>query len=174
MEIPPKLRFKLVNGVSESDIKDNKFVIYAHQCSKGIYIGRTDDPVRRWQEHVSHAFNKGSQYYDDNFREAIRLCGPNQFEHYILAVSSYEELAQNKEAAAIDYYGGTLNMRFETRNEHRDYAFRQLETQIGIGIVLEKKSREGAFYSRDDSARTTIIAEISMEYGRKRVRCIAA
>lgn len=171
MNIPTKIRFYLVNGVSENNVKCNKYVIYAHICSDGIYIGMAECPVRRWQEHVSNSLNNFSKYYDDKFREAIRHCGPGQFKHYILAVSNFEEIAKNKEASAIKYYESNLNMRMEASNEHQDYGYRPLDSQISTSIILEKKSRDGAFYGRDDSDRKTIIAEIYMESGRKRVRC---
>jgi hypothetical protein len=172
MNIPSTIRFELMNGIAEKDVKGSKFVIYAHLCSKGIYIGMTEDPVKRWQQHISDSFNTGSQYYDDKFREAIRECGVGQFKHYILAIANYEEAAKKKEAVAISYYKANLNMKREPYNECRDYGYRILEGQIGKAVILEKKSREGTFVSRDDSFRETIIAEIYMEFGRKRLRCI--
>ena len=83
MNIAPELRFELVNGLSEKDVKSNQYVIYAHLCSGGIYVGLTQDPIKRWQEHVSDSQNQDSHNYDDKFREAIRRCGHNKFKHFI-------------------------------------------------------------------------------------------
>ena len=173
MNIPAEIRFELVNGISEKDVKSNEHIIYAHLCSKGIYVGLTTDPVKRWQEHVSDAFNEGSHNYDDKFREAIRHCGQNKFKHYIVAVANFEKSAKNKEASAIKFYGKHLNTKNETENGDRDYGFRPLKNQIGTTLILKKKSREGTFYSRSDSSRKTITAEIYFESGRKRLRSIS-
>lgn len=173
MNIAAELRFELVNGISEKDVKDNQYVIYAHLCKEGIYVGMTQDPVKRWQEHVSDSLNQDSHNFDDKFREAIRRCGQNKFKHYILAVANFEKSAKNKEASAIKFYGKNLNMKIETESNSRDYGFRPLVSQIGVNIILKKKSREGAFYSRGDNSRKTITAEIYIEGGRKRLRSIS-
>ena len=171
MSTPNKIKFTLVNGISEREINDNKYAIYAHSCREGVYVGMTDDPVKRWQEHLSDSSNKNSPYYNDPFRAAIRKCRPSQFTHYIVAVANFEKSASDKEASAINFYGVNLNVKPESITDERDYGFRPLDNQIGKNMMVEKKSREGAFFSRKDSARKTITAEICWERGRKRLKC---
>jgi len=172
MSINTKIKFFLVNGVSKKDVSSNKYVIYAHLCKSGVYVGVTNNPVKRWQEHVSDALNKDSHNYKDKFRESIRTLGSNTFKHYILAVSNSLEAAKSIEASAIRYYGKNLNTRNEIEINNEDYDFSPLQNQIGTSLLLDKKGRTGATYSRDDSARRTITGEIYIENGRKRVRSI--
>ena len=171
MYLPSKLRFKAINNLSLEEINNSNYVIYSHVCSEGVYVGMSSDPVKRWQEHLSDAFNKDSQYYDDKFRVAIRTCG-SAFTHYIVAVAALEKAARNKEAAAIEFYGDRLNMREERNYSDQDYGFRPIDNQISLDVVLEKKRSKGTSSGRDDSDRKTIIGEIYTQYGRKRLRSI--
>ncbi|MBD9354811.1 hypothetical protein [Methylomonas albis] len=66
-----------------------------------------------------------------------------------------------------------LNVKTEVSKTHRDFDFSPFEKQIGINIDLEKRKSEGATVSRDDSQRQTVIGEIYIGEGRKRVRTIA-
>ena len=170
MVFPEKMRFRLVNSLSESDVEKAKFVVYAHSCSYGIYVGMSSDPVKRWKEHVHDAKNLSSHNSDDNFREAIRKCG-ERFEHYILAVSSNENIARSKEAAAIKYYSKNLNMKNERISEVKDFGFRGLSSQIPKVVFLKQKSQPKEQTGRSDRERRTIIAEVYMDSGRKRLRC---
>ena len=45
MEAPPRIRFEAINGLSENEVKTSEFVVYAHKCSKGIYVGMAGDPL---------------------------------------------------------------------------------------------------------------------------------
>ena len=171
MNLPSKVRFIVINNISPDDAKRSNYVIYAHVCSEGIYVGMSVDPVKRWQEHCSDALNKYSHNYDDKFKEAIRKCG-DKFEHYIVAVANSESLARKKEAAAIAFYGNNLNTKLEASLIDHNYNFNPIGKQVGIGVLLEKKGSEGAYYSRTDSARLTVIGEIYSFEGRKRLRTI--
>ncbi len=172
MHLPTKVRFKLINHLSVDIVKSSKYLIYAHKCSEGVYVGVATDPVKRWQEHISDANNEFSHNYNDSFRKAIRKCG-NNFIHYIIAVANTENIAKDKEAMAIKYYAANLNDKTEVPKTHRDFDFSPLEKQIGINIDLEKKKSEGTTVSREDSQRQTVIGEIYIGEGRKRVRTIA-
>ena len=97
MSAPSRMRFVAINGISEAEVKTSEFVIYAHKCSKGMYVGMAKDPVRRWQEHVQEAHNKHSHQYNEQFKIAIRQYG-NTFEHYIVDVAKFENAARSKEA----------------------------------------------------------------------------
>ncbi|MBD9354812.1 GIY-YIG nuclease family protein [Methylomonas albis] len=101
--LPVKMRFKLINHLSLDVVKNSKYLIYAHQCSEGVFVGMAADPVKRWQEHLSDANTEFSHNYNDSFRRAIRKCG-NNFIHYIIGVANTENLAKDKEAIAIEYY----------------------------------------------------------------------
>lgn len=173
MELPRKVRFTLINNLNEKEVKNSKYVIYAHACSDGVYVGMTSDPIKRWQEHISDAFNEGSRNYNDNFRIAIRRCGRN-FSHYILAVAGFEKAAKKIEAAAIQFYGDRLNMKNEVVEtiSSDSYRFSQIGKQIGQTITLEKKPTGKQSYARGDSERQSVIAEIYQEHGRKRLRVI--
>lgn len=166
------IRFELANGISGRDLENAKFLIYAHVCFLGVYVGRAEDPVKRWQIHVQDSQNENSPYHLDPFKDAIRRCGHESFKHYIVAVAKFEKAAKSKEAAAIAYYGKNLNKRAEALGEDRDFGFRPLEGQLTTSIVISKKSREGTTYGRQDGDRKTIEAEIYSEYGRKRVRSL--
>ena len=168
---PPKLRFLLINNISLDDIKKNSFVIYAHSCPDGVYVGVASDPVGRWQQHFADAFNENSPYYNDEFKEAIRKY-TNNFEHYIVAVANFENAAKKKEAAAIRFYSRNLNMREEADPGERDYGFQSIASQIGKGEILNKKGKTGSEYSRSDSDRQTVIGEIYFSAGRNRLRSI--
>lgn len=166
-----RLKFELVNGVTESDISSNKYVIYAHSCSSGMYVGLSEDPVKRWQEHWSDAFNPHCENYTDKFRVAIRE-NQNNFHHYILQVDNTERSAKNKEAQAISYYSANLNIRDEVNFEHSNFGYKPLNSQFSTAVFLEKKSSTGSWYSRGDESRSSVIAEVIFERGRKRLRSI--
>ena len=171
MNVPSKIRFTLINGVKTEDVKNSKFLIYAHVCPSGTYIGVTNDPVKRWQEHCSDAFNKNSHNYDDQFRMEIRKYKSN-FNHYIIATANFEKTSRNKEASAIKFYEPELNMKKETETEKQNYYYKKIEGQIGIKYFLEKKGRSGTNYSREDKERVTVTGEIYTEFGRKRLRTV--
>jgi hypothetical protein len=171
MNPPPKLRFTLINNLAEDEVKKSNYVVYALECPEGVYVGMSSDPVKRWQEHCADAFNKDSLHYNDELKAAIRKCG-NTFAHYIVAVASTEAAARSKEAAAIEYYGNRLNMIVETIRSGRDYGFSPIGKQIGRTVFLEKKGTTGAWHPRNDSQRKTVIAEIYMSGGKKRLRTI--
>ncbi len=170
MNIPPKIRFELINGLTEREVKSAAYLIYAHKCAAGTYVGMSQDPVKRWQEHVSDAFNLHSHNSDDKFRGAIRGFRYS-FKHYILAIATFEKSARSKEAAAIEFYSENLNMKAEAVAE-RDYGFKPIGSQISLPIILEKKGKSGASYSRQDSERIAIVAEVFEEFGRKRLKCV--
>lgn len=172
MNLPTQLRFLLVNGLNEEDVSQAPFVIYMHTCDSGRYIGFSNDPVKRWQEHYSDAFNEHSHNTDDKFRDAIRK-HKNQFKHYIVAVAAFEASARKKEAVAIDFYNGNLNSRSEKILEFRDYGFRKTEGQLEKALILSKKPSNRTSSERSDSDRKTIVAEIFLDGGRKRLRSTA-
>jgi hypothetical protein len=164
------MRFEAINGVTENEVKTSQFFIYAHKCSKGIYVGMAEDPVRRWQEHVQDANNKHSHHYDEKFKIAIRQCG-TAFQHYILDIAKFEKAARRKEAAAIEYYEANLNIKDEKVTGDHVYRFRPIDDQISVPVFLDKKGTTGSWVSQSDADRTLIVAEIVEEGGRKRVRC---
>ena len=163
-----RLPFHLVNGVSEQDISNNKFKIYAHVCKKGMYVGRSHDPVKRWQEHWSDAFNKYCENYTDRFRVAIREY-QNSFKHYILAVANFENAAKRKEAEAIRFYKASLNVRPEPSLDKGGFGYKALGVQISKQVVLDKNKLSGAWYSRTDEHRKLAIARVYTERSRKRL-----
>jgi predicted GIY-YIG superfamily endonuclease len=171
MILPPKIRFKLINNIKLEAVKKSEYVIYAHHCSEGTYIGRTDDPVRRLQEHYADAFNINIHHYNEEFKVAIRKCG-TVMEHYIVALATSEEIAKKKEAAAILFYSDRLNVIVDSKGDDRDYGFRTIDSQIPLPEFLEKKGRAGTTHSRGDDKRKTVTAEIYMEGSQKRLRTI--
>jgi predicted GIY-YIG superfamily endonuclease len=169
---PPKIRFLLANGLKESDVRNAPYFIYAHVCRAGMYVGLSKDPVKRWQEHFSNAFNEGYRDYDDDFRVAIRGWKHN-FKHYILAVSKFEKGAKNKEASAIDFYPCNLNMKNEVNDSDRDFGFRKIEGQIFTPIMLSKKTNKKQGDSRTDKDRVSVVGIVYKGLGRKRLKSIA-
>jgi len=172
MQGPSKMRFELLNSVIESDIKSNKYVIYAHVCNDGMYVGLSEDPVKRWQEHWSDAFNPSCENYSDKFRVAIRT-HQNNFKHYILQVANFEKSANNKEAEAIRFYSAALNMKPEVNSENNGFGYKPLKGQISKLIILEKKGSSGSWCARSDNQRKPVIAEVYTERNRKRLRSIS-
>jgi len=165
------LRFILINNLSPNDVKNAKYVIYAHVCSYGRYVGLSNDPVKRWQEHYNDAHNQNSHHSKDEFKEAIRKC-KNRFTHYILAIADFETAARRKEAAAIQFYDGNLNTRPELDGIHDSYHFSPIGKQLGQAITLKKKSSTQERFSRSDSDRQSVIGQICIEGNRKRLRVI--
>ena len=171
MNLPSKIRFTVINNISVDEVKKSNYLIYAHACSEGVYVGMSSDPVKRWQEHYGDAFNKYSHNYSDKFKEAIRKCS-NNFTHYIIGLASTESLARKKEAAAISFYGDRLNTILESSSLPNEYNFQSIGKQLGLNVFLEKKGTEGAYSSRTDAQRTTVTGEIYFQEGRKRLRTI--
>jgi|GEM_PF-900525 len=173
MDLPPrKIRFLLVNGVSEQEAKAANYFIYAHVCHAGMYIGMSNDPVKRWQEHYSNAFNTGYRDYDDDFRKAIRGWKQN-FKHYILATANFETRARKLEASAIHFYPCNLNMRNEIESERIDYNFRSLESQVVLPYILEKRGGSAQKNRMTDRDRVAVVGVVYKEFGRKRLKVIA-
>ncbi len=168
---PPKIRFLLVNGLTEDDLKNAKYYIYAHICRSGMYIGVSKDPVKRWQEHFSNAFNEGYRDHDDDFRVAIRGWN-HSFKHYILAVDSKEESAKKKEASAINFYPCNLNMKNELDDPKVKSIFRVIENQIPVPIILSKKKNKKQGDSKSDKDRINVVGIVYKEFGRKRLKTI--
>jgi hypothetical protein len=168
VSIPSNLRFELVNGIRKVDVESNKFKIYLHKCPDGIYVGVSDDPVRRWQEHCLSSSQEESPNYKEPLKKAIRKYGQN-FSHYIVAVAAFEKSSRNKEAEAINYYSANLNVRPEVSDGKNKPEYKPLESQIPIVMVLSKSGREGANYSRGDDQRKPVRAQVIFDSGRKRV-----
>jgi predicted GIY-YIG superfamily endonuclease len=172
MKLPePKIRFQLANGLNEAEVKSAKFYIYAHECKSGMYIGVTNDPVKRWQEHFSNAFNEGYRDYDDDFRVAIRGW-KHSFEHYILAIANFEKASKKKEAEAIRFYSPNLNMRNEISEGNNDYGYRPLKDQILSALILEKKSSNRQSDAISDKDRVSVVGLVYKDQGRKRLKPI--
>lgn len=163
------LRFELLNGLCESDIKNAKFVVYAHKCEAGLYVGMTNDPVRRWMQHCQEAENRFGKYQDDPFKHAIRQWR-TQFKHYILAVTNFEKVASSMEAAAIVFYVPKLNVRREVLIEMKEYGFKPIEGQIARPVILKKKAGSSGSVRVPGSLKT-IVAQVVFDQGRKRLVC---
>ncbi len=164
------LRFELLNAVAESEVRGAKFVIYAHVCPSGTYIGRANDPVGRWRAHCQEAENLHGTYHDDPFKKALRGWRTH-FKHYILATASSEAIAASKEAAAIRFYEPGLNARNEDAGERKEYGFKCIDGQLGRPVILQKKARSGGSSGVSGSLKE-ITARVIFEYGRKRLVCI--
>jgi hypothetical protein len=85
---------------------ERPWYVYRH-CSKTTdksYIGVSDNPVRRWKEHVSHALRIGACGYDTKFKRAIRKYGSYDFVHEVLASSSDQESAKTLEVVCVGEY----------------------------------------------------------------------
>ena len=171
MQASSKLSFELLNKINADIVKNSKYIIYAHACPKGVYVGIATDPVERWQQHLNNAFNESSQYCNEKFKDAILAFG-NNFNHYIVAVSDFEKSAKNKEAAAIAFYSKQLNMRREINSGGRNYNFQPIGSHITQKIMLGKRDRRVSV-SRSGCERKTVIAVICFESGRKRLRTIS-
>jgi len=172
MTLPPsRIRFLLLNNLTEPEVKRAEYVVYAHKCKEGIYVGKSNDPVKRWHEHYSNAFNKDYRNYDDKFRKAIR-CWKHSFEHYILATAKFEKPAEKKEAFCISFYNAKLNMKNESMDISRDYGFKAIEEQIAKPCVLEKRKNRNQGFARVESDRVSVTGLVYKNQGRKRLKTI--
>ncbi|MCR9186627.1 MAG: hypothetical protein NXH81_14610 [Halieaceae bacterium] len=166
--MPERIRFEILNGLGEADVKKAKHIVYAHRCPAGVYVGMSEDPVRRWKQHVHHSVDANSGSYNDNFKRAIRAYGHSGFTHYVLATASFPKSAKSKEAAAIKFYGHKLNSRAEVIDCQEDYGFRPIDTQIPKIVFLEAKAREDNSDRGGSYNKRNIRARVVYEGGRKR------
>lgn len=172
MNLQSRIRFELLNGISESQVLSGSFIIYAHSCRNGIYVGQSADPVKRWHEHINEANNIHSTYYNDPLKVAIRECGHEGFLHYIFAVANYENGARKKEAIAIKFYRAALNSRSEPIESYDFSNFKPIAGQVSTVVFLDKRLKSNDSGIRTDKDRKTVTAEVYMEFGRKRLRSV--
>lgn len=168
-----EIRFYLANGLTPESVKNANYVIYAHKCLRGLYIGYTEDPVRRWKEHERSALQKDDRNYKNAFKEAIRAF-PQGFKHYILATASNETCAKKKESSAIKFYKPELNTKADYIASERDYDFRELESGILLSCVFKQKRKVQENNSRSDRDRVTVDAIVYKQGDRKRLKTIRA
>ncbi|GAA4650940.1 hypothetical protein GCM10023116_32230 [Kistimonas scapharcae] len=167
--MPPNLlTVSLINKLTAAQVRNASFVIYAHQCDGGVYVGFCNDVVTRWNTHFSDAFNVKSREYQSPFRCAIRKY--DHFRHFIIAVANTEEEARQIEAEAIREYG-TLNVR----NEERCLTGRTCEfgplSRVNDQMDIRSK-RNINNESRSDDDRQLALAKIVFHHGRKRLLSI--
>jgi hypothetical protein len=172
MTLLNRMRFELLNRLTEEEVMRSRYLIYAHKCIQGVYIGFASDPVKRWQEHFADAHNPCSVYANDLFKKALRGF-PQGFKHYIIAAARTEEEARNKEAAAIRFYKATLNIRNEYGAGDANFNYQPISAQIGKPIFLTKSSKNKNVHRHSEEERIWVVGEIYTEQGRKRVRVIA-
>lgn len=164
-----KMKFQLLNGLDENQVKSASYVVYLHQCTSGCYVGWSSDPVKRWEIHCIDSRNPSGDYYNDSLKVAIRRHG-TAFQHYILGVANSEHIAKSKEAYAIAFYDCALNERRE-KLEGKTYPFRKIDDQLGKPVFLSRKSAKGATVSRKDKDREWVEVEIVRQGSTKGVRC---
>jgi hypothetical protein len=172
MNLQRGIRFELLNGINEKKLLSSTFIIYAHSCRNGIYVGYSSDPVKRWHEHINEANNSCGSYFNDPLKVANRECGHENFQHYVLAAANYENGARRKEATAIQYYGANLNSRSEPIESYDTCDFKPIEGQIASVVFLDKRFKDSQSSVRSDKDRKTVTAIVYMEYGRKRLKSL--
>ncbi|MGK0271349.1 MAG: hypothetical protein ACI88H_002007 [Cocleimonas sp.] len=161
------LKFKLANDVTEHEANNATYVVYAHRAKTGLYVGVTKDVILRWRGHTQTAFKEDHKDYSRPFALAIRK---NQFDHIILGTAKTLEIAEDMEAAAIDFYNPNYNARAQLRKFNTNYGFKLLDSQIMLSTIIKQPSRAGSDYSRCDRDRITITAEVYGTNSRKRLR----
>lgn len=156
----------LLNNVTLTNLRKDKYVIYLHECINGLYVGQSDDMVRRWRQHNEAAFNQNHRDHHQKFKIYIRNFG---FKHYIIATAKTESEALEKEADAIQFYHANLNSKNEKRSGKYTDSFKPLSLQlIALKTVIQQKGTTQSF-AHTDNDRETIIAKIIFDKGRKRV-----
>ncbi|QBF82093.1 hypothetical protein EXU30_04760 [Shewanella maritima] len=146
--------------------------VYAHINSAGeMYIGFSSDPAKRWAEHISDSVDKLNRNYSAPFKASLRKYSPTNWKHYLIASTTSEKLARNREAAAILFYKPKLNKRPELVPFDRDYGFQSIDTQVPERVTLNKKMTS-TVYGRTNSQRKVALGIIVYENGRKRVKSL--
>lgn len=171
MDCEREVEFEIYNVGKRTRVAHHEFKIYAHVLGSKMYIGYSNDPVQRWQDHVGDAFNSNCPNYDSRFKRAIRAHA-GSVRHLILAVANDEGLAMRKEAEAIRFYKPSLNTGATVSSDIKKFGYKCLKSQCPRIVILEKKPRSSASRARDDDERLPAIAEIYIGRNRKRLRSI--
>lgn len=163
------LSFDVYNGVTPISIRSCRFIVYAHQIGQAMYIGYSFDPVQRWNQHVSDAYDSYSPNHGSIFKAAIRSHGTKSFRHLILEVARSEEMARRKEAEAVRFYRPSLNEGATIGVGIKKRRLRTLYEQEAYSFRLEKTKIIGSWKARSDADRSIAIAEVRIERRRKRL-----
>ena len=161
------LLVSLLNGVKANDLERDNYVVYMHKCINGIYIGQSEDMVRRWKQHNEAAFNVEHRDYNQKFKGYIRNFG---FQHYVIATAKTETKALKIEADAIKFYKANLNSKSEASTGEHTLMFNHLELQLSATqTVIKQKGTLQTAEPKQDCDRKMVKAKIVEEKGRKRV-----
>ncbi|QRK80160.1 GIY-YIG nuclease family protein [Shewanella sp. LZH-2] len=159
----------LTQNLKAFQVKNAKHVIYAHENLKDeVYIGQSRCMVNRWNEHQQIANSKNHPEYEQKFKKALRE--HKHWRHYIVAIASNQEEADNVESAAIAYYKPSLNSHPGPSKNTKDiYGFVPLNTN-GREITMEGKAikrhmtQERFTDSERKSIRCKVIRKVGKSY----------
>jgi len=141
MNLPLKeLTYYLANGITENDVKQAQYKIYAHICPDGMYVGMTDNLATGWRQHIDNSELASSMGDNDSLNEALRK-HRDVFTHYILGVASNEKSAETRKACAIEYYKPTLNDNNEMCDSDRDFRFATLNNDNLYPVLVIKDQK---------------------------------
>lgn len=167
-----RLIFEVYNGIGPRDLQKSEYVIYAHAIDDEMYIGFSNDPVKRWVEHFQDAMSECSPNFDTLLKSAIRGTRFSNIRHLVLAVADTERLARRKEAEAIRFYKPRLNSGATLSTDHGEFGLKRLSGQSPTLVKVFKRQNPGTWRSRTDMDRVPALAEIIWERNRKRLMTV--
>lgn len=167
-----RLIFETYNGIEPNEIEESEYVIYGHSIDGKMYIGFSNDPVKRWIEHFQDAMNGCSPNFDTLLKSAIRRTSFANIRHLVLAVADNERLARRKEAEAIRFYKSRLNSGATLSTDHGSFGLKRFSGQSPSFVKVFKRQNPGSWRSRTDLDRVPALAEIIWERNRKRLMTV--
>lgn len=159
--------FRLCNGLTANQVKAALFVIYAHKINGQVYIGKTKDPVYRWNTHYDASRSTTNSEYNNPFQVALRNAQSawTATEHYILAVSNCANEIRKFENIAICKYKSGLNATGHWGYSDTTEMFKPLSQWQDTVTLFRDESRDVEWgLAKDDADRDVCIARI--EHGR--------
>lgn len=128
-----------------------------NKINNKIYIGSTNDIVRRWREHKSHAFNSNCSDYNYPLQQALRKYGLDNFSFEVIQdnfLTRYD--AEEFEAKMINYYKSDQHEGYNqtniTHNGLTDENIRNKLKKKVIAINIENNDEKIIFNSITEAA----------------------
>ena len=158
-------------NISEAAIAKSPYFVYMHIFPNfENYIGYTGDLATRWKTHLSASFDSYEPSFSTPFHKALR--NSRSVKHLLLAICQSESDARHLEAAAINHYKPTLNVRTEQHQLISSFLGVDIST---IDTLPTFQPRSGSINGSRVTSKSTkgvVIAKVIHDKGRKRLQVI--